>query len=95
MIVITKPKWRTLPEALRRLWYRDRGNAVIAGVTGLTALLLGVGMPTGGIYLAATGGIVEIVLGVVITLAGPYMASDFWRSSGRGSRTWRGSLWPQ
>jgi hypothetical protein len=73
--VITRPKYRTLSEALRRLWYRDRGTAIVlAGFVaflGLIALLLCVGLPVAGVYLIAAKGIVRIVLGVVITLVGP------------------------
>lgn len=79
--MITRPKYRTFPEALKRLWYRDRGDALILGVDlGLAstiALLLFVGLPVAGVYFAATGGVLGIVLGVVITLAGPYLAKRF------------------
>jgi hypothetical protein len=81
MIVIAKPQFHTLPEALRRLWYRDRGNAVLLGavvaMVGLVVLLLGLGLPVGGVYLIASGSPVQTVLGVVITLAGPYLANRF------------------
>lgn len=80
-IVITRPKYRTFPEALKRLWYRDRSDALILGVNlglaSIIALLLLVALPVAGVYFAATRGVLGIVFGVVITLAGPYLARRF------------------
>lgn len=81
VIVITKPEYRTIREALRRLRYRDIGHAgLILGnlfVGWLMGLGLLVGLPVAGVYLTISGGLVRILTGVVITLAGPVMAKRF------------------
>lgn len=81
VFVIPPAKYHTLPEAVRRLWYRDRAYAALVGanlaIGSLIALVLLLGLPIAGVYLTIAGGLGRIVVGVAITLAGPVLAQRF------------------
>ena len=81
VFVLEEPEWHTVPEALRRLWRRNRPDAIVTvlavSLVASVALVLAVGAPVAGVYLVAAGGLAPIILGVVLTLSGPFLARRF------------------